>query len=187
MTTGVLALQGAFELHRRVLESLGEKVVAIRQARHLDEVDRLIIPGGESTTMSMLAERQGILAPLREFVDSHPVFGTCAGAILLASEILDGRADQHCLRALDISVRRNAFGKQVDSFESEVVVAGLEGGDFHGVFIRAPIIERVGDGVETLAVVRNRPALVRSGSILATTFHPELAGDHRLHELFLGI
>lgn len=187
MTTGVLALQGAFQLHLRVLDSLGEKAVTVRQVSQLDEVDRLIIPGGESTTMSMLAERSGLLEPLREFAGERPVFGTCAGAIMLATEVLDGRDDQHSLGALDVSIRRNAFGTQVDSFEMDLVIKELAGGSFHGVFIRAPIIERVGDAVEASAIVDDRPTLVRSGRILATTFHPELAEDTRLHEMFLGM
>lgn len=187
MTTGVLALQGAFQLHLQVLGSLGEKAAAVRTPEQLSEVDRLVIPGGESTTMSMMAERQGLLGPLREFVSRCPVFGTCAGAIMLASEILDGREDQHSLDALDISIRRNAFGTQVDSFELDLPIDALGPDNFHGVFIRAPIVERVGDSVEVLALVEGRPALVRSGAILATTFHPELSGDPRLHELFLGM
>ncbi|HTO00338.1 MAG TPA: pyridoxal 5'-phosphate synthase glutaminase subunit PdxT [Microthrixaceae bacterium] len=187
MTTGVLALQGAFQLHQRALESLGQKVVLVRTPDQLGEIERLVIPGGESTTMSMLAERFELLDPLREFATAHPVLGTCAGAILLATEVLDGRQDQHCLGAIDISIRRNAFGSQVDSFEIELPIDELGRGSFHGVFIRAPIIERAGDDVEVLAIVDGRPALVRSGAILATTFHPELSGDLRLHELFLGM
>ncbi|MGB3412941.1 MAG: pyridoxal 5'-phosphate synthase glutaminase subunit PdxT [Microthrixaceae bacterium] len=187
MTTGVLALQGAFQLHQRVLESLGEKVTTVRTPEQLDDVDRLVIPGGESTTMSMMAERQGLLEPLRDFTSRRPVFGTCAGAIMLAAEILDGRDDQHSLNALDVSIRRNAFGTQVDSFELDLSIAVLGPDNFHGVFIRAPIIERVGGSVEVLALVEGRPALVRSRAILATTFHPELSGDPRLHELFLGM
>jgi len=188
---GVLALQGAFAAHARVLESLGATVVEVRTPDDLALVDRLVVPGGESTTMSMAAERTGLLEPLREFVATgRPTFGTCAGAILLASECFDGRADQHQLSAIDISVRRNAFGRQIDSFEVELPVpelaaAGLGDKGFHAVFIRAPAIERVGDGVEVLARIDDRPAAVRSGAIMVTTFHPELAGDDRLHELFL--
>jgi 5'-phosphate synthase pdxT subunit len=141
--------------------------------------------------MSMLAERFGLLEPLRSFCASgRPVLGTCAGAILLSSEILDGREDQHCLGAIDLSVRRNGFGRQVDSFEADVEVpalaaAGLGGRPFHAVCIRAPVIERVGPGVEVMAAIDDRPALVRDGAIMVAIFHPELAGDVRLHELFL--
>lgn len=192
MTVGVLALQGAFGLHVDLLESLGVRAVEVRRADQLDSVDRLVLPGGESTTMSMLAERFDLLEPLRDFCRSgRPVFGTCAGAILLGSEILDGRDDQHCLGAVDISVRRNGFGRQVDSFEIDVDVdalaaAGLGDAPFHAVCIRAPVIERVGDGVEVMASIDGSPALVRDGAIMVAIFHPELAGDRRLHELFVG-
>ena len=192
MTVGVLALQGAFGLHVDLLESLGVRAVEVRRADQLDSVDRLVLPGGESTTMSVLAERFDLLEPLRAFCRSgRPVFGTCAGAILLGSEILDGRADQHCLGAVDISVRRNGFGRQVDSFEIDVDVdalatAGLGDAPFHAVCIRAPVIERVGDGVEVMARIDGSPALVRDGAIMVAIFHPELAGDRRLHELFVG-
>ena len=192
MTVGVLALQGAFGLHVDLLESLGVRAVEVRRADQLDSVDRLVQPGGESTTMSMLAERFDLLEPLRDFCRSgRPVFGTCAGAILLSSEILDGRDDQHCLGAVDISVRRNGFGRQVDSFEIDVDVdalaaAGLGDAPFHAVCIRAPVIERVGDGVEVMARIDGSPALVRDGAIMVAIFHPELAGDRRLHELFVG-
>jgi len=192
VTVGVLALQGAFGLHVDLLESLGVRAVEVRRADQLDSVDRLVLPGGESTTMSMLAERFDLLEPLRDFCRSgRPVFGTCAGAILLGSEILDGRDDQHCLGAVDISVRRNGFGRQVDSFEIDVDVdaladAGLGDAPFHAVCIRAPVIERVGDGVEVMARIDGSPALVRDGAIMVAIFHPELAGDRRLHELFVG-
>jgi len=192
VTVGVLALQGAFGLHVDLLESLGVRAVEVRRADQLDSIDRLVLPGGESTTMSMLAERFDLLEPLRDFCRSgRPVFGTCAGAILLGSEILDGRDDQHCLGAVDISVRRNGFGRQVDSFEIDVDVdaladAGLGDAPFHAVCIRAPVIERVGDGVEVMASIDGSPALVRDGAIMVAIFHPELAGDRRLHELFVG-
>lgn len=186
MSTGVLALQGAFALHQKVLESLGEKVVQVRQPDQLAAVDRLVVPGGESTTMSMLAERFGLLEPLSDFAASGaPVFGTCAGAILLSAEVLDGRADQHCLGAIDLSTRRNGFGRQVDSFEEDVAIAALGAPDFHAVCIRAPVIERAGDDVEVLARIDGHPALVRSGAIMVSIFHPELSGDDRLHRLFL--
>jgi pyridoxal 5'-phosphate synthase pdxT subunit len=192
MKVGVLALQGAFGLHVRTLEDLGAAAVEVRTPDQLDDLDRLVVPGGESTTMSMLAERFELIEPLSRFCASgRPVFGTCAGAILLSSEILDGRDDQRCLGAIDISVRRNGFGRQIDSFEADVEVpalvsAGLGERPFHAVCIRAPVIERTGPGVEVLATVDDRPALVRSGAIMVAIFHPELAGDTRLHELFLA-
>ena len=191
MKVGVLALQGAFALHAQVLESLGAAATLVRTPEQLDDVDRLVVPGGESTTMSMLAERGGLLEPLRDFATSgRPVLGTCAGAILLSSEILDGRDDQHCLSAIDVSVRRNGFGRQIDSFEIDVAVpalaaAGLGDDPFHAVCIRAPVIERVGPDCEVLASIDGNPALVRSGAIMVAIFHPELAGDRRLHELFI--
>ncbi len=191
MKVGVLALQGAFALHAQVLDVLGVATTLVRRPEQLDDVDRLVVPGGESTTMSMLAERGGLLDPLRDYVASgRPVFGTCAGAILLSSEILDGRDDQHCLSAIDISVRRNGFGRQIDSFEIDVDVpalgdAGLGDDPFHAVCIRAPVIERVGPDCDVLAAIDGNPALVRSGAIMVAIFHPELAGDRRLHELFV--
>ena len=188
MKVGVLALQGAFDAHRRVLEQLGLAVTEVRGPEHLADLDALVLPGGESTTMSMMAERTGLLDPLTEFVASGvPVLGTCAGLILLAAEVLDGRADQRSLRGIDVAVRRNGFGRQVDSFETDVEVAGLDGPPFHAVCIRAPVVERVGPDVEVLATIDGRPAVVRQGAIMGTIFHPELAHDTRLHELFLGV
>lgn len=185
--TGVLALQGAFGLHQDVLERLGERVVQVRRPEHLEGVVRLVVPGGESTTMSMLAERSGLLEPLRAFARSGaPVLGTCAGAILLSAEIRDGREDQHCLGAIDIVTRRNGFGRQVDSFSEPIAITGLEGPSFRAVCIRAPVIEEVGDGVEVLARIDEQPALVRQGAIMVSIFHPELADDTRVHELFLS-
>lgn len=191
MKVGVLALQGAFGLHVQVLRYLGVDAVEVRRPGQLDDLDRLVIPGGESTTMSMLAERGGLLEPLAEYCASgRPVFGTCAGAILLGSAIVDGREDQHCLSAIDVTVRRNGFGRQVDSFEIDLDVpaldaAGLGDQPFHAVCIRAPVIDDVGPGVEVMAELDGTPALVRDGAIMVATFHPELAGDRRLHELFI--
>jgi 5'-phosphate synthase pdxT subunit len=183
---GVLALQGAFALHQEMLESLGQRVVQVRRPEHLDGVDRLVVPGGESTTMSMLAERSGLLEPLRELVHSGiPVFGTCAGAILLSTHIRDGRADQHCLGAIDIVTRRNGFGRQVDSFTEPIDITGIEG-PFTAVCIRAPVIDDIGEGVQVLARIDGHPALVRQGAIMVSIFHPELADDTRVHELFLS-
>jgi 5'-phosphate synthase pdxT subunit len=187
VTTGVLALQGAFALHQQVLESLGETVLQVRRPEQLDDVDRLVVPGGESTTMSMLAERFELIEPLRALVaGGRPVLGTCAGAILLSSEIRDGRADQRCLGAIDITTRRNGFGRQVDSFTEEIEVDGLDG-PFRAVCIRAPVIERTGEGVEILATIDGHPALVVEHAIMVSIFHPELAGDTRVHQKFLDL
>ncbi len=187
MKVGILALQGAFAAHGRVLDSLGAAAIEVRGAQDLGETDRLIIPGGESTTMSLLAETNDLLAPLKEYLNSgKPVFGTCAGAILLARCIEGGRADQHVLDALDITVERNAFGTQRESFSEDLEIAGLDS-PFHAVFIRAPRITARGASVETLAALEGSPALVRSGSVLVSTFHPELSADSRLHEMFLAI
>lgn len=185
MKAGVLALQGAFAAHVAVLESIGASAFEVRTPEELWRADRLVIPGGESTTMSMMLERSGLLEPLGTWLtEGRPTFGTCAGAILLAADIVDGRPDQHSFGALDISVRRNAFGRQRESFEVDLPVVGLDGPPFHAVCIRAPRIERVGPGVDVLAEVEGSPALVRSGPVMASVFHPELAGDHRLHQLF---
>ena len=187
MTTGVLALQGAFALHEQVLRGLGETTVQVRRPEHLDGLDRLVVPGGESTTMSMLAERSGLIEPLERFVASgRPVLGTCAGAILLSTKVLDGRADQRCLGAIDLTTRRNGFGRQVESFSEDIDVPVLGEVPFHAVCIRAPVIESVGPDVEVLARIDDHPALVRQGAIMVSIFHPELAGDPRVHELFLG-
>jgi 5'-phosphate synthase pdxT subunit len=184
---GVLALQGAFGLHQEVLESLGERVVQIRRPEHLAGVERLVVPGGESTTMSMLAERSGLLEPLAQLIASGvPVLGTCAGAILLSREIHDGRPDQHCLGAIDIVTRRNGFGRQVDSFTEEIAITGVDGPGFRAVCIRAPVIEEVGEHVDVLARIDGRPALVAQGATMVSIFHPELADDTRVHELFLS-
>lgn len=185
MSTGVLALQGAFALHQRMLESLGERVVLVRRPEALSRVDRLVLPGGESTTMSMLAERTGLLAPLADAVGSGmPVLATCAGTIMLAARIRGGRDDQHCLAALDITVRRNGFGSQIHSFVEPIHVDGLDE-HFPAVCIRAPVIEETGPSVRSLARIDGRPAMVCQGAIMACIFHPELADDTRLHQAFL--
>ena len=183
---GVLALQGAFAAHARILDRLGVACVEVRTAEQLASVDALVLPGGESTTMSMLLERAGMLEPLRDRVAGGlPTFGTCAGLILLASEIRDGRPDQHCLAALDLTVTRNAYGRQIDSFETDLEVAGLDA-PFHAVFIRAPVVERVGADVEVLASVDGHPVLCARGPVMVATFHPELSDDVRLHRRWLG-
>ena len=183
---GVLALQGATRPHREVLEALGADPVEVRTPSDLAAVDAVIIPGGESTTISMLLDSSALREPLAERLgDGLPAFGTCAGMILLASEVLDGRPDQRSFGTVDITVRRNAFGRQNESFEADLDIAGLDGGPFHAVFIRAPFVERVGDGVEVLASVGDHPVLCRSGGVLVSSFHPELGDDLRLHRLFL--
>ncbi|MGH9124448.1 MAG: pyridoxal 5'-phosphate synthase glutaminase subunit PdxT [Acidimicrobiales bacterium] len=183
---GVLALQGDVREHVKLLAELGAHPVTVRRAEDLPGVDAVVLPGGESTTISLLLDSAGLRAPLAErLAAGMAAFGTCAGMILLAAEVLDGRPDQASFGAIDISVRRNAFGRQVDSFEQdlEVTVAGPE--PLAAVFIRAPIVERVGNGVEVLARVGGRPVACRQGPVLVTSFHPELAGDARLHDLFL--
>jgi 5'-phosphate synthase pdxT subunit len=185
MQVGVLALQGAFAAHSECLTSIGVQSVEIRTPEQLGSVDALLMPGGESSTMSQLLESSGLFDPIAARIEEGmPVFGTCAGMILLASEILDGRSDQRSFSAIDISVRRNAFGRQVDSFEANI---DSSVGEFHGVFIRAPRIERVGVGVEVLGSINDEPVLVRQGNVLAASFHPELSNDARLHEYFVSL
>ncbi len=189
-TVGVLALQGAFALHLQAIERLAAAGLAVRgvpvkTAAELADVDALIMPGGESTTMSMLLDSQQLFAPLQAAIDDGlPVFGTCAGMILLASDILDGRDDQNCFGALDIKVRRNAYGAQVESFETDLAVSVLDE-PFPAVFIRAPGVETVGGGVDVVSEHRGEPVLCRSGAVLASSFHPELTDDDRLHRYFL--
>ena len=185
MQVGVLALQGAFAAHSDCLTSIGVQSIEVRTPEQLHSVDALLMPGGESSTMSQLLESSGLFDPISARIAAGmPVFGTCAGMILLASEILDGRSDQRSFSAIDISVRRNAFGRQVDSFEGAI---NSSIGDFHGVFIRAPRIERVGEEVEVLGSINDEPVLVRQGNVLAASFHPELSNDARLHEYFVSI
>jgi pyridoxal 5'-phosphate synthase pdxT subunit len=187
---GLLALQGDVREHARSLAELGVEPALVRIPTDLDAVGALILPGGESTTMSLLLESSGLLGPLSERLgQGMPAFGTCAGMILLAREVADGRPDQRSLGAIDIGVRRNAFGRQVDSFETDLAVTGLDG-PFHAVFIRAPIVEWVGPDVEVLAEVTgrdgiSRPVLCRQGPVLVAAFHPELSSDVRLHREFL--
>ena len=184
---GVLALQGAFAAHQRVLAELGAETRQVRNANDLDAVDALVMPGGESTTMSMLLETTGLFDPIaRRVADHMPVFGTCAGMILLATDVLDGRPDQRRFGAIHVSVRRNGYGRQVDSFESDIEVEGLDG-PLHAVFIRAPKVESVGPGVRVLARHEGVPVLAREGAVLVASFHPELTDDHRLHAAFLDM
>lgn len=184
---GVLALQGDVREHRGALEALGAEAVEVRCEADLAGVDALILPGGESTTMSMLLESSGLFDVVAGLLrDGMPAFGTCAGMILLASEVVDGRPDQRSFGVLDVRVRRNAFGRQVDSFEAAIDVAGVSGGPVDAVFIRAPFVESAGPSVEVLASVDGHPVLVRQGPVLASAFHPELSDDLRVHQLFLG-
>jgi 5'-phosphate synthase pdxT subunit len=186
MKVGVLALQGAFREHREVLDALGVDAVEVRTPEVLDALDALILPGGESTTISKLLDSSGLRVPLGERLRAGlPVLGTCAGLILLARDVVDGRPDQVSFATVDMTVRRNAYGRQRDSFEADLAVDGLTGGPFHGVFIRAPRIEGTGRGVRVLAEHDGRPVLARDGSALVATFHPELSGDLRIHQLFL--
>ena len=187
MKVGVLALQGAFARHSEVLTGLGVVPLEVRTPGHLDAVDAMVVPGGESTTMSMLLDSSGLRPSLAErLADGLPVLGTCAGMILLAVRVTDGRDDQRSFGAIDIDVRRNGYGRQVDSFENQLSVTGLDG-PFHGVFIRAPVVERVGSDVEVLATVDGLPVLCREGAVLVSSFHPEMSGDGRIHERFLDL
>jgi 5'-phosphate synthase pdxT subunit len=184
---GVLALQGAFREHVRALEACGARTRLVRLASDLEGLDGLVIPGGESTTMTMLMERMGLLDAVERAVRAGlPTLGTCAGMILLSGRVADGRPDQVVLGALDIGVRRNGYGRQVDSFEADLEVSGLAGGPFPGVFIRAPLVEEVGRA-EVLAEHEGRPVAVRQGRVMALAFHPELSGDLRLHREFLRL
>ena len=174
---GVLALQGDFEAHGKLLRSLGAEPREVRVAADLDGLDALVIPGGESTVMTLGIEREGLREPLRELVASGtPVLGTCAGMIML---------DRDHLGVLDIATRRNAFGRQLRSFEADLVLDGVDGGPVHAVFIRAPWVVDHGSGVEVLAEVDDHPVAIRQGNVLAVAFHPELAGEDRLHRLLL--
>ena len=185
---GVLALQGDVREHLIALAGLGVTARPVRRARELDDLDGIVIPGGESTTICRLLDVFELRGPLSERLTAGlPAFGSCAGMIVLAGEILDGRPDQEPLRAIDIVVRRNAFGRQVDSFETDLELDGVAGGPIRAVFIRAPWVERVGPDVQVLARVGEHPVAVRQGRVLATSFHPEVAGDDRLHALFLSV
>ena len=195
-TVGVLALQGDVREHLRVLTGLGATAVPVRRPSEIATIDGLVIPGGESTTMCRLLDVFELRDPLTERLAAGlPAYGSCAGMITLATRILDGRHDQVPLGALDITVRRNAFGRQVDSFETDLEVQGLDGGPMHAVFIRAPWVESVGPEVQVLASVpgpasgdsATHPVAVRQGSVVATSFHPEITADHRFHELFCAI
>lgn len=184
MKIGVLALQGAFREHIRMLQALGAEAVEIRLPAELDEADGLVIPGGESTTMRKLMADFGLVGPLREFAASgKPLFGTCAGLIVMADRV--GGRRQELLNLIDIDVERNAYGRQIDSREADIFGEALGPEPFHAVFIRAPQILGIGPGVEPLAHYRGQVVLARQKNILVATFHPELTDDSRIHELFL--
>ncbi|CAJ1505367.1 pyridoxal 5'-phosphate synthase glutaminase subunit PdxT [[Mycobacterium] holstebronense] len=187
---GVLALQGDVREHLAALSAVGADPVLVRRRSELDAVDALLIPGGESTTISHLLRELELADPLRaRLADGMPAYGSCAGMILLASEILDAGAQGRAaipLSGIDMAVRRNAFGRQVDSFEGDVVFDGLDE-PVHAVFIRAPWVERIGPGVQVLAEAAGHPVAVRQGRVLATSFHPEVTGDRRIHRLFVDI
>lgn len=186
MKIGVLALQGAFIEHVKMLQRLDVEAVETRLPQHLADLDGLIIPGGESTTIGKLATEYGLIEPLRRFSHCRPTWGTCAGMIFLARDI--GIEAQPILGSMDIRVDRNAFGRQIDSFETELDITGLAGEPFHAVFIRAPVVTAVDDGVEVLARLDDgRIVAVRQGRLLATAFHPELTDDLRLHAYFCAI
>jgi 5'-phosphate synthase pdxT subunit len=189
MKVGVLALQGAFAAHARRLAALGVQPAEVRTREQLDGVDALVLPGGESTTMSMLLETSGLFEPIADrLAAGMPALGTCAGMILLGAEILDGRADQRCFGVVDIAVRRNAFGRQVDSFETDLIIEAVDdpARPVPAVFIRAPFVERAGPAVEVLSTVGGHPVVCRQGAVVVTAFHPELSDDARIHELFLA-
>jgi pyridoxal 5'-phosphate synthase pdxT subunit len=185
---GVLALQGAFAAHQQRLAELGIGSVQVRRPADLDGLGALVMPGGESTTMSMLLASSGLIEPIADRIDDGlAVLGTCAGMILLAREVLDGRPDQICLGAIDLVVRRNGYGRQLDSFECDLTLKSSEAGEppFHGVFIRAPKVESCGSGVEVLAEHQGVPVLARQRRITVAAFHPELTRDARVHAEFI--
>jgi 5'-phosphate synthase pdxT subunit len=188
---GVLALQGDVREHLSALAESDVLARPVRRPEELADVDGLVIPGGESTAISKLAVAFGLLDPIRKRIaDGMPVYGSCAGMIMLASNVLDGRSDQESFQGIEMTVRRNAFGRQIDSFEAEVEVDDIEGGPFRAVFIRAPWVEEVGRDVRVLGrvaegVAAGRIVAVRQGNLLATAFHPELTGDLRVHRYFV--
>jgi len=192
-TVGVLALQGDVREHAKMLSDLGVAVTLIKKASDLSSLDGLVIPGGESTTISMLINRANLMQPLRDFIKAEKaVYGSCAGMILLSDQLLDGRTDQETIGGIDITVRRNAFGRQVDSFEKEIDLGPIGISKFMAVFIRAPLVEKVGGQVEIIAALPNtaqdsRIVMVQQGNLLATSFHPELTGDNRIHKYFVSL
>jgi 5'-phosphate synthase pdxT subunit len=187
MKIGVLALQGAFREHAEAFGALGAEVAPVKRPEHLAGIDAIVLPGGESTTIDKLLDSSELRAPLTARLhEGLPAFATCAGLILCAREIVDGRPDQQPLGVLDVTVRRNGYGRQRESFEADLTVRDLSGGPFHGVFIRAPVIERVGPGIEVLAELDGAPVLGRAGRTFFAAFHPELSDDLRLHQRFVS-
>ena len=184
---GVLAIQGDVREHANHLAQCGANVTLVKTPEVLATVDALVIPGGESTTMSILAVKNGLIEPLREARKRIPMYGSCAGLIMLADRITDGRSDQQTIGGLNITAKRNAFGRQVDSFEIDLTIPAIGEPDFHAVFIRAPLVEEVGSGVEVLATIpsSNEVVAVRQGNLLGTSFHPEIVPDFRIHKYFL--
>ena len=188
---GVLAIQGAVREHIALLEAAGAHAVPVKHPADLAQITGIVLPGGESTTISKLAVIDGLMEPLRDFAASGlPMYGSCAGMILLADRILDGRPDQESIGGIDMTVRRNAFGRQVDSFEGGIDLEGIDGGPFPGVFIRAPWVEEIGARVEVIGRVgagaaAGRIVAVRDRNLIATSFHPELTGDTRVHQFFV--
>ena len=182
---GVLALQGAFAAHEGALRSLGASTQQVRTPADLARVDALVMPGGESTTMSRLLSTSGLFDEIAQRLgDGMPVFGTCAGLILLATSVADGRPDQRSFSAIDVAVQRNGYGRQIDSFETDLVVTGLDA-PFHAMFIRAPKVLSAGPAVSILATCDDVPVLARQDAVMVASFHPELTGDARLHAMFL--
>jgi 5'-phosphate synthase pdxT subunit len=183
---GVLALQGAFREHEQIMRNIGADATLVRLPQQLDDLDGLIIPGGESTTIGKLATTFGLMSPLRTFAQSRPTWGTCAGMIFLAKEI--GIDRQPILGLMDIHVNRNAFGRQIDSFETDLDIRGIDGDPFHAVFIRAPVVMQAGEQVEILSQLSDgRIVAAQQGHLLATAFHPELTDDQRVHKYFLDL
>ncbi|MCL4433435.1 MAG: pyridoxal 5'-phosphate synthase glutaminase subunit PdxT [Actinobacteria bacterium] len=186
MIAGILALQGDFAAHADILGSISVGSRYIRRPDDLDGIDGLVMPGGESTTMSILMESVGLFEPLRRLIiDGMPVLATCAGMIMLSAEIADGRDDQISFKMLDVSIKRNGYGRQLQSFEKDIWISGIGPAPFHGVFIRAPRVIAAGPRVEVLARVEGDIAMCREGTVLACTFHPELTADRRVHSLFV--
>ena len=191
MKIGVLALQGDFKEHIRALQSCGAETVAIRRASEIQGIDGLVLPGGESTTIAKLARSFGIFNPIQEAIGQGlPVYGSCAGMILLADQVIDAGVGQETFGGIEMIVRRNAFGRQVDSFESEIFISGITGPAIPGLFIRAPWVESLSEKVEVLASVQtpdgqDHAVAIRQGALLATSFHPEITGDLRIHQYFL--
>ncbi len=186
MKIGVLALQGAVTEHMQMLSALDAEAVPVRIPSELNGLDALIIPGGESTTISKLLSDYGLMEPIRKLAEQgFPIFGTCAGLVLLAKRVPN--LETETIGSIDIEVKRNAFGRQIDSFEANLEISALHNGKFRGVFIRAPIVEKVESSVEILCKLNNKPVAVRQGRLLACAFHPELTDDLRLHRYFLDI